>query len=226
MMLSQNSRRNSRQGPRYDLRLPYPLDSNNLFEISDPETIISILKALTTAAVSLIPPFLPLIIASGKQNYRPTHRRSLPNSASTSSTSASLNAFILRRALKAFLTPGGLFERLGDGLRFIHRHRCDTHHVQHSTLSVTEGTTLPITNVIHRGSGHSRNYRFAKKRSTRYDLGSRIACARREKVVAKLVSDRPSEQGEERRGRHSNKSAHTTHLVTNHTVRPDSTHKK
>ena len=121
-MLSQNFRRNSRQGPRYDSKLPSPLDSDNLFQVPDPEAIIGTLKAclkishqhLTTAAVSVIPPLLPLIIASGQQNHRPTHQRSLSNSTSNSSSSASIDAFNLRQALTAFLTPGGLFERLGD----------------------------------------------------------------------------------------------------------------
>jgi hypothetical protein len=69
---------------------------------------------LTTAAVSVIPSLLPLIIASAQHNHRPTHQRSLSNSTSTSSTTASIDAFNLRHALTAFLTPGGLFERLGD----------------------------------------------------------------------------------------------------------------
>jgi hypothetical protein len=43
-----------------------------------------------------------------------THQRSLSKSTSTSSTSGSIDAFNLRQALAAFLTPGGLFERLGD----------------------------------------------------------------------------------------------------------------
>ena len=55
-----------------------------------------------------------MIIASGQQNHRPTHQRSLSNSTSNSSSSASIDAFNLRQALTAFLTPGGLFERLGD----------------------------------------------------------------------------------------------------------------
>jgi len=69
---------------------------------------------LTTAAVSVIPSLLPLIIASGQHNHRQTHQRSLSNSTSTSSVTASIDAFNLRQALTAFLTPGGLFERLGD----------------------------------------------------------------------------------------------------------------
>ena len=103
-------------------RLPYQLNSDHLLKVPDAEGVISTLKAclkvshqhLTTAAVSVIPPLLPLIIASGQQNHRPTHQRSLSNSTSTSSTTASIDAFNLRQALTAFLTPGGLFERLGD----------------------------------------------------------------------------------------------------------------
>ena len=99
-----------------------PARFDHLFKVPDAEAIISTLKAclkvshqhLTTAAVSVIPPLLPLIIASGQQNHRPTHQRSLSNSTSTSSTTASIDAFNLRQALTALLTPGGLFERLGD----------------------------------------------------------------------------------------------------------------
>ena len=100
----------------------YALDSEHPFKVPDAEAIISTLKAclkishqhLTTAAVSVIPPLLPLIIASGQQHHRPTHQRSLSNSTSTSSTTTSIDAFNLRQALTTFLTPGGLFERLGD----------------------------------------------------------------------------------------------------------------
>jgi len=103
-------------------RLSCQLDSDHLFKIPDAEGVISTLKAclkvshqhLTTAAVSVIPTLLPLIIATGQPNHRPTHQRSLSNSTSTSSTTASIDAFNLRQALTAFLTPGGLFERLGD----------------------------------------------------------------------------------------------------------------
>jgi CLIP-associating protein 1/2 len=111
-----------REGPKCAPILLYPLGINSLFKVPDAEAIISTLKAclkvshqhLTTAAVSVIPPLLPLIIASGQQNHRPAHQRSLSNSTSTSSTAASIDAFNLRQALTAFLTPGGLFERLGD----------------------------------------------------------------------------------------------------------------
>ena len=98
------------------------LDSDHLFKVPDAEGVINTLKAclkvshqhLTTAAVAVIPSLLPLIIATGQTNHRPTHQRSLSNSTSTSSTTASIDAFNLRQALTAFLTPGGLFERLGD----------------------------------------------------------------------------------------------------------------
>jgi len=121
-MLSQNSRRNSRPELRYFHRPSYQPDSDHLFKVPDAEVTISTLKAclkvshqhLTTAAVSVIPSLLPLIIASGQHNHRPTHQRSLSNSTSTSSATASIDAFNLRQALTAFLTPGGLFERLGD----------------------------------------------------------------------------------------------------------------
>lgn len=124
-MLSRNSRQNSRLGPRYapDSCTPsYWLASNCPFKVPDAEVAISTLKAclkvshqhLTTAAVSVIPSFLPLIIANGQHNHRQTHQRSLSNSTSTSSVTASIDAFNLRQALTAFLTPGGLFERLGD----------------------------------------------------------------------------------------------------------------
>jgi len=120
--LSQNSRRNSRPGPRYVHRLSYRPDSDRLFQVPDAEAVISTLKAclkashqhLTTAAVSVIPSLLPLIITSGQPNHRPTHQRSLSNSTSTSSSTTSIDAFNLRQALTTFLTPGGLFERLGD----------------------------------------------------------------------------------------------------------------
>ena len=99
-----------------------PFDFDHLFKIPDAEVVIGILKAclkishqhLTTAAVAVIPPLLPLIIANGQQSHRPTHQRSLSNSTSTSSVTGSIDAFNLRQALAAFLTPGGLFERLGD----------------------------------------------------------------------------------------------------------------
>lgn len=122
MTLSRNFRRNSKQEPRCASTYPCSLDFDHLSKIPDAEAVISTLKAclkishqhLTTAAVAVIPPLLPLIIASGQQNHRPTHQRSLSNSTSTSSTTASIDAFNLRQALTAFLTPGGLFERLGD----------------------------------------------------------------------------------------------------------------
>jgi len=107
---------------RYIRRLSCWLGSDHLFKVPDAEVVIGTLKAclkvshqhLTTAAVSVIPTLLPLIIATGQPNHRPTHQRSLSNSTSTSSTTASIDAFNLRQALTAFLTPGGLFERLGD----------------------------------------------------------------------------------------------------------------
>lgn len=121
-MLSRNSKQNSTLGPRYLLRLLYQLASEHFFKVPDAEAVISTLKAclkishqhLTTAAVSVIPSLLPLIIASGQQNHRQTHQRSLSNSTSASSTTTSIDAFNLRHALTTFLTPGGLFERLGD----------------------------------------------------------------------------------------------------------------
>lgn len=98
------------------------LDSDHLFKVPDAESVISTLKAclkvshqhLTTAAVSVIPSLLPLIIATPQPNNRPTHQRSLSNSTSTSSVTPSIDVFNLRQALTAFLTSGGLFERLGD----------------------------------------------------------------------------------------------------------------
>ena len=122
MTLSRNSRPNWKQGLRCVTTCSKLPNFHRLFKIPDAEVVISALKAclkishqhLTTAAVSVIPPLLPLIIASGQQNHRPTHQRSLSNSTSTSSTSGSIDAFNLRHALTAFLTPGGLFERLGD----------------------------------------------------------------------------------------------------------------
>ena len=121
-MLSQNSKQNLRLGLRYVFGASYPLASDHFSKVPDVEVVISTLKAclkvshqhLTTAAVSVIPSLLPLIIASGQQNHRQTHQRSLSNSTSTSSTTASIDAFNLRHALTTFLTPGGLFERLGD----------------------------------------------------------------------------------------------------------------
>lgn len=121
-MLSPNSRWNLRGGPRYIPRLSCLFHFHNLSKVPDAEAIIGTLKAclkishqhLTTAAVSVIPSLLPLIIPTRQQNHRPTHQRSLSNSTSTSSVSASIDAFNLRQALIAFLTPGGLFERLGD----------------------------------------------------------------------------------------------------------------
>jgi hypothetical protein len=121
-MLSQNSRQNSRLGPRYALRLSHRFASHRFFKVPDAEAVISSLKAclkvshqhLTTAAVSVIPSLLPLIIANGQHNHRQTHQRSLSNSTSASSTTSSIDAFNLRHALTVFLTPGGLFERLGD----------------------------------------------------------------------------------------------------------------
>lgn len=109
-------------GLRYVRRLSCRLGFDHLFKVPDAEVVIGTLKAclkvshqhLTTAAVSVIPTLLPLIIATGQPNHRPTHQRSLSNSTSTSSTTASIDAFNLRQALTAFLTPGGLFERLGD----------------------------------------------------------------------------------------------------------------
>jgi len=121
-MLSQNSKQNSKPGPRYVISFSYRLLTNQFFKVLDAETVIGTLKAclkvshqhLTTAAVSVIPSLLPLIIPTGQHNHRQTHQRSLSNSTSTSSITASIDAFNLRQALTAFLTPGGLFERLGD----------------------------------------------------------------------------------------------------------------
>ena len=121
MTLSQNSRWNWKQEPRCASTLSYPFNFDHPSKIPDAEAVISTLKAclkvshqhLTTAAVSVVPSLLPLIIVN-QQNQRPTHQRSLSNSTSNSSVTASIDAYNLRQASIAFLTPGGLFERLGD----------------------------------------------------------------------------------------------------------------
>ncbi|KIY49594.1 hypothetical protein FISHEDRAFT_72906 [Fistulina hepatica ATCC 64428] len=93
-------------------------------ELDTPDALINTLKTclrtanihLTTATVSAIPPFILLLFPQTTRLV--AAQTSVPRSAtsSTSSTAAPplLDIPLLRQVLNAFLSPGGLFERLGD----------------------------------------------------------------------------------------------------------------
>ncbi|CAK5276018.1 unnamed protein product [Mycena citricolor] len=84
-------------------------------EINDPDGLIQVLKVclrtsnqhLTTATLSALPPLLPLLVAPSAKNDE-------QNASSTTSNGLFVDAVILRQLLLAFLSPGGLIERLGD----------------------------------------------------------------------------------------------------------------
>lgn len=69
-MLSRNSRRNCKQGPRCVSTLSHPFDFDHPLKISDAGAVINTLRTCLTdanqflrvAAVTLIPVILPLII--------------------------------------------------------------------------------------------------------------------------------------------------------------------
>ncbi|KAH7903720.1 clasp N terminal-domain-containing protein, partial [Hygrophoropsis aurantiaca] len=90
-------------------------------EITDPEPLISVLKAclrisnqhLTTATLSALPPFLPLVIS--RINAPAPQARPLSASSSNSSAPGSAHdTATLRQVMLAFLPAPGVFERLGD----------------------------------------------------------------------------------------------------------------
>ncbi|KAH7922895.1 hypothetical protein BV22DRAFT_1197100 [Leucogyrophana mollusca] len=90
-------------------------------EIADPEPLITVLKAclrisnqhLTTATLSALPPFLPLIIS--RTNAASASSRPLSASSSNSSAPGSAHDIAtLRQVISAFLAAPGVFERLGD----------------------------------------------------------------------------------------------------------------
>ncbi|KAF7965882.1 hypothetical protein HWV62_32610 [Athelia sp. TMB] len=94
-------------------------------EIADPEPIINALKAclrtsnqhLTTATLSALPPFLPLIITRPGAQSQFAHAPQ-PSSASSSTSSVAGSSLIdvstLRHVIIAFLPTGGVVDRLGE----------------------------------------------------------------------------------------------------------------
>lgn len=69
---------------------------------------------LLAAALSAIPPVIPLLVSRATQAH---HGRALSSpslSSSTSSSSSFVDTPTLRQVLNAFLPPTGLFERLGE----------------------------------------------------------------------------------------------------------------
>ncbi|KAG9317226.1 clasp N terminal-domain-containing protein [Chiua virens] len=91
-------------------------------EIADPEPLISVLKAclrianqhLTTATLSAIPPFLPLIIHRPSGTPNANTRPFSSSSSTSSSTGSSYDVSVLRHVMSSFLPAPGVFERLGD----------------------------------------------------------------------------------------------------------------
>ncbi|KAF9563665.1 hypothetical protein CPC08DRAFT_705806 [Agrocybe pediades] len=95
---------------------------NGTLEISDPEALISVLKAslrtsnlhLTNATLSALPSILPSLICRPVGTLQSSSN--LPPSSSTSSAVSSglIDANALRLSLSAFLQTGGIIDRLGD----------------------------------------------------------------------------------------------------------------
>ncbi|KIJ70299.1 hypothetical protein HYDPIDRAFT_78420 [Hydnomerulius pinastri MD-312] len=91
-------------------------------EIIDPEPLIAALKAclrisnqhLTTATLSAIPPFLPLIISRPNATPNANARPFSASSSTSSSPGSSHDVSVLRQVINAFLPSPGVFERLGD----------------------------------------------------------------------------------------------------------------
>ncbi|KAH8830244.1 clasp N terminal-domain-containing protein [Flagelloscypha sp. PMI_526] len=91
-------------------------------QIQDSESILNVLKTclrtsnqhLTTAAVSAIVPFLPLLVPPPTGGITQMPSPTASTSTSSIPASTSMDIFILRHALNAFLPTGGLIERLGD----------------------------------------------------------------------------------------------------------------
>lgn len=107
---------------RFATLTPFPFRSRltSYYQIPDSDALINMLKTclktsnqhLTTATVSAIPPLLPLLITTS--HSQPQTQHALSNSTSSSSVASSIDAFALRQVLLAFLSPGGIIDRLGD----------------------------------------------------------------------------------------------------------------
>ncbi|EGO01747.1 hypothetical protein SERLA73DRAFT_166267 [Serpula lacrymans var. lacrymans S7.3] len=162
-------------------------------EIADPEALITVLKAclripnqhLTTATLSALPHFLPLIIS---RFNAPTQTATRPLSSASSSSSvhsASVDIYTLRQALVAFLPTGGVLERLGDN-------REKSREKARETLAVLGGLAFrcaPSTSKIKDGKGPETPLMIFERFLREGGLGSKIWRVR-EQAILTLVQIR------------------------------------
>ncbi|KAI0069029.1 hypothetical protein BV25DRAFT_1817959 [Artomyces pyxidatus] len=91
-------------------------------EITDSDAVIQVLKAclrvsnqhLTTATLSALPPFLPLILSHAISRPAPVTGPASASASTSSAGSSSVDTYTLRQVILAFLSTGGIIDRLGD----------------------------------------------------------------------------------------------------------------
>ncbi|KAI0049577.1 hypothetical protein FA95DRAFT_1581638 [Auriscalpium vulgare] len=91
-------------------------------EIPDPDALIQVLKAclrvshqhLTTATLSALPPALPLLLSHVASRPTPLAGPVSASASTSSVASATVDTYVLRQIINAFLPPGGIIDRLGD----------------------------------------------------------------------------------------------------------------